>query len=121
MLGKVVFLLNKIIEKNITNSYLEKSYKNFMKNGQLSKIHKNFIDEKIGFSEDKNKRKTLKNDRDRKIIEKYLKAFNTQEDIAEILGIEQVMVSRVIDEITQNGKFSEMGNLNSSLLLYNRI
>lgn len=58
---------------------------------------------------------SAKEERDRKIVELYLKAWNTQESIAEIMGIEQKTVSNVI---SKNGQLSEFTK-DFKPLLYN--
>ena len=67
----------------------------------------------------KAKRDTLKEERNRRIIEEYLRAFNTQENISNMLDIPQNSISDILDKIIENGKNSQIDNLNSSLLLYN--
>jgi len=67
----------------------------------------------------KNKRELLKKEKNRRIIEEYLRAWNTQESIVKLLGIPQQTISDIIDKITENGQMSKIGNLNSSLFLYN--
>ncbi|MBA7579423.1 hypothetical protein ES695_12540 [Candidatus Atribacteria bacterium 1244-E10-H5-B2] len=52
---------------------------------------------------------THKNSIDRKIMELYLRAWNTQESISDILDIPQQTISRVIETFTQKPKIREMG------------
>jgi len=52
----------------------------------------------------KGKREELDKERDRKIVELYLRAWNTQEKIAELLNIAQKTVS---DVISKNGQMAE--------------
>jgi hypothetical protein len=51
-------------------------------------------------------RKALEEERNRKIIELYLRAWNTQDAIGDLLGITQDVVSRIV--LTQIDKFVEM-------------
>lgn len=57
----------------------------------------------------------VKEERDRKIVDLYLKAWNTQESIADILGVPQQTVARIIEN-TQIGHLSEMGKTFKPLL-----
>lgn len=56
----------------------------------------------------KKKREAIKEERDRKIMELYLRAWNTQESIADILDIPQQTISRVIETFTQNEEIFKM-------------
>ena len=50
--------------------------------------------------------KAAKEDRDRRIVDLYLKAWNTQQSIADILGVEQKTVSNIVD--SKIGQMSEI-------------
>jgi DNA modification methylase len=53
-------------------------------------------------------RKALEEDRNRKIVEMYLRAWNTQEAIADVVGLSQRQVSEIIDRsIDQWGEISK--------------
>jgi len=54
-----------------------------------------------------------------RIMEEYLRAWNTQENIAKILGIPLSTVNDIITKTSENGQMSKIGNPNSSLFLYN--
>ncbi len=43
--------------------------------------------------------------RNARIVEEYLRAWNTQEDVAELTGVERSSVSRVMDNV-KNGQLS---------------
>jgi len=58
---------------------------------------------------------SAKEERDRKIVELYLKAWNTQEAIAEIMNVEQKTVSNII---SKNGQLSDFTK-DFKPLLYN--
>ena len=60
--------------------------------------------------------KAQKEDRNRQIIDLYLKAWNTQKSIEDILNIPQQTITRIIEN-TQKDKIVEMGNFTP--LLYN--
>jgi len=55
-----------------------------------------------------NQRKALDDERNRKILELYLKAINTQQSIANSLSIDQKLVSRIIDKFSQNRQMHDM-------------
>ncbi|GAJ03289.1 unnamed protein product [marine sediment metagenome] len=44
---------------------------------------------------------------DRKIIELYLRAWNTQESIAEDLGVTQKTISNILSKISIDGKITK--------------
>ena len=60
--------------------------------------------------------KASKEERDRKIVDLYLKAWNTQEGIADILGVTQKSISNIID--SKKGHLSDISN-NFTPLIYN--
>jgi len=47
----------------------------------------------------RDKREDLKQQRDRKIVDLYLKAYNTQQTISDILGVDQATIARIIDNM----------------------
>lgn len=64
-------------------------------------------------------RKAAQEEQDRKIIEMYLRAWNTQQDIADVLGVPQQTIARKVDNlITQNDNSVNMGK-EFKPLLYN--
>jgi DNA modification methylase len=52
-------------------------------------------------------REAMKEDRNRKIVELYLRAWNTQESIADILGVEQKTVSNILSKNDQMGEITK--------------
>lgn len=54
-------------------------------------------------------RKVLKGERDRRIIEEYLRAWNTQEKVGELMELPQQTVADVIKHLTENSKITEIG------------
>lgn len=64
------------------------------------------VDERTISRWTKSKREELDKERDRKILELYLRAWNTQERIAKLLNVPQQTVS---DILTKNGQLSESG------------
>ena len=50
-------------------------------------------------------REAIKEERDRKIVELHLRAWNTQKNIADILGINEATVNGIIQQILKNNKF----------------
>ena len=69
----------------------------------------------------KRRREDLEEETRRNILDLYLHAENTQEDIADKLNIPQQTVSRKIESFTQNANFSEMSKkLNLPSLYYTR-
>lgn len=65
------------------------------------------VDERTISRWTKSKREEFDKERDRKIVELYLRAWNTQDTIAELLGITQ---STVYNVLTKNGQMSENDN-----------
>lgn len=63
-------------------------------------------------------RKALEEERKRKVLELYLKAWNTQEKIAEELGIPRRTVSDILERFGENGQMSEFAK-DFNLYLYN--
>ncbi len=66
----------------------------------------------------KSQREALEAERDRKIIEMYLHAENTQQMISNKVRVDQGTVSRVIDKIMQNGEISEFHKELESTFIY---
>jgi len=65
-----------------------------------------------------NQRKALEEERNRKIVEMYLHAWNTQQSIAEAVGIPQRTVADIITRFSENGQMSESAK-NFKPFLYN--
>jgi len=56
----------------------------------------------------KNQREALEKERNRKIIELYLRAWNTQESVAKEMKVTQQTVSNIIGNFTKNREISEI-------------
>lgn len=52
----------------------------------------------------KNKREQLEEDRNRKILELYLRAWNTQQSIADIFGLTQQAINKIFTTFTKSGE-----------------
>ena len=50
-----------------------------------------------------NQRKAMEEERNRRVIELYLHAVNTQERIAEVVGVTQKAVSNIVENLSKNG------------------
>ncbi|MDY6895863.1 MAG: DNA methyltransferase [Thermotogota bacterium] len=54
------------------------------------------------------RRKEEKEERDKKILESYLRAWNTQQDIADEMGVPRPTVTKIIESIVQNSACGKM-------------
>ena len=57
-----------------------------------------------------NQRDAIKEQRDRKIVDLYLKSWNTQESIADIIGVAKQTISNIID-LSKNSVCGEFGQI----------
>jgi len=58
--------------------------------------------------------KAAKEDRDRRIVDLYLKAWNTQRSIADLLGVDRLIVTRLVEDVQKR----QMSEMNITPLLY---
>ena len=65
------------------------------------------VDEKTVRNWTETQRKAIEEERNRKIVELYLRAWNNQESIADIFGIDRSNISKIIANV-KNGKIAEI-------------
>ena len=53
-------------------------------------------------------REAIKKERNRRIMEEYLRAWNTQEKVAELAEVDQKTVSNLLESFRKNGKLAEI-------------